>query len=144
MQPQVLLGDAMKQSEELNSQPQLQDYDRIQESEIQKTYRNNFEKQELEPTKDASEHGFRVYKVDQNIKQISLKIMSSQQILYKFTDFISDYRDVRDTNVLNMSLLNNVINVIKDLIGFIFGCEYSKIVTSGSIFMFYFQIVRIR
>jgi hypothetical protein len=31
-----------------------------------------------------------------------------------------------------MSLLNNVINVIKDLIGFIFGCDYNKIISSGS------------
>lgn len=31
-----------------------------------------------------------------------------------------------------MSLLNNVINVLKDLIGFILGCDYSKIISSGS------------
>lgn len=62
--------------------------------------------------------------------------MSSQEILYKFTDFISDYKDSRDSSILNMSLLNNIINVIKDLIGFIFGCDYSKIVTSGSNFSF--------
>lgn len=58
--------------------------------------------------------------------------MSSQEVIYKFTDFISDYTDERDSKILNMSLLNNVINVIKDLIGFILGCDYSKIISSGS------------
>lgn len=31
-----------------------------------------------------------------------------------------------------MSLLNNVINVLKDLIGFILGCDYNKIISSGN------------
>jgi hypothetical protein len=63
--------------------------------------------------------------------------MSSQEILFKFTDFIADYQDQRDSKILNMSLLNNIINVIKDLIGFIFGCDYSKIISSGSTILFY-------
>lgn len=58
--------------------------------------------------------------------------MSSQEILFKFTDFILDYKNERDSKILNMSLLNNVINVLKDLIGFILGCDYSKIISSGS------------
>lgn len=58
--------------------------------------------------------------------------MSSQEILFKFTDFILDYKDERDSKILNMSLLNNVINVLKDLIGFILGCDYSKIISSGN------------
>lgn len=37
-----------------------------------------------------------------------------------------------------MSLLNTVINVLKDLIGFILGCDYSKIISSGSKILGYF------
>ena len=65
--------------------------------------------------------------------------MSSQEVIYKFTDFISDYKEERDRKVLNMSLLNNVINVVKDLIGFILGCDYSKIISSGSNYSLYFR-----
>ncbi len=37
---------------------------------------------------------------------------------------------------LNVFLLNNVINVLKSLIGFIYECEYSKIAESGSTYCF--------
>lgn len=63
--------------------------------------------------------------------------MSSQEVLFKFTGYIAEYspQEKSIANILNMSLLNNVINVIKDLIGFIFGCDYNKIISSGSIYI---------
>ena len=64
--------------------------------------------------------------------------MSSQEIIHKFTNFLYYYENNdRDNKTLNMSLLNTVINVIKDLIGFIYGCDYNKIFSSGSKSIFY-------
>jgi hypothetical protein len=60
-----------------------------------------------------------------------LKIISSQEILHKFIIFISIGKiDGRQTTTMN--LLNNVMNVMKDLIGFIFNCDYNTIISSGN------------
>ena len=112
---------------------------RIKDNEedlLKKKYQQYFNDEELELTKDASEHGFRIYKVDDSIKQIVLFIMSSQEIIYKFLCFIGNL-DMRRSSTeyrktLSVSLMNNVINVFRELIGFIYGCEYSKIASSGS------------
>lgn len=104
------------------------------EDEIIQDYESNFDKEELMPVKDASEHGFRIYKVEEPIREIALKIMSSQELIHKFTAFLIKFnpQNERDNKTLNMTLLNNIINVIKDLIGFIYNCDYHKIVSSGS------------
>ncbi len=35
-------------------------------------------------TIDSSQHGFRIYKIEEEIKQLALFVLSSQEILYKF------------------------------------------------------------
>ena len=35
-------------------------------------------------TTDSSQHGFRIYKIDEEVKQLALFVLSSQEILYKF------------------------------------------------------------
>jgi hypothetical protein len=79
-------------------------------------------------TTDSSEHGFRVYKISEEVKQLCLYVLSSQEILSKFTRLIGEYVTLEELlDQLNVFLLNNVISVLKNLIGFIYDCEYSKI-----------------
>lgn len=94
------------------------------EDEVEQTYESNFEKEELEAVKDASEHGFRIYKIDESIKEIALMVMSSQEIIYKFIKFLKyfNHESPADVKSFNMTILNTVINVIKGLIGFIYDC----------------------
>lgn len=98
-------------------------------------------------TPDSSQHGFRIYKIDEEIKQLALFVLSSQEIIYKFSISIARLRFFHE-EVLNggrfgssrkeelkieleedicVAVLNNVINVLKDLIGFIYDCEYAMI-----------------
>lgn len=60
-------------------------------------------------------------------------MLSSQEILSKFTQLIEDYSSLDElVKDLKVPLLNNVINVLKNLIGFIYDCEYNRIAESGS------------
>ena len=40
--------------------------------------------------------------------------------------------NVNEFKILDVFLLNTVINVLKELIGFIYECDYNKIASSGS------------
>ena len=57
--------------------------------EISATYNSFFEINELKMTTDSSQHGFRIYKIDEEIKQLALFVLSSQEILYKFCTSMS-------------------------------------------------------
>ena len=64
-------------------------------------------------------------------------ICSSQEILYKFICLIgmlknNNEENVNEFKILDVFLLNTVINVLKELIGFIYECDYNKIASSGS------------
>jgi len=52
--------------------------------EIEATYNSFFEINQLKMTLDSSQHGFRIYKIEEEIKQLALFVLSSQEILYKF------------------------------------------------------------
>jgi hypothetical protein len=67
------------------------------------------------------------------VKQLCLVVLSSQEILSKFSRLMGEYVTLEELlEQLNVFLLNNVISVLKNLIGFIYDCEYSKIAESGS------------
>lgn len=117
--------------------------------EVESTYNSFFEIDQLHMTTDSSQHGFRVYKIDEQIKQLALFVLSSQEIIYKFCvsmarlKFMENQPENRRQHLkeelkqeleedINVQVLNNVINVLKDLIGFIFDCDYAIIAESGN------------
>ena len=60
------------------------------------TYNSFFEINELKMTVDSSQHGFRIYKIDEEIKQLALFVLSSQEILYKFCLSMSRLRLLKE------------------------------------------------
>jgi hypothetical protein len=111
---------------------------------IENAYNSRFEKNKLGLTTDVSEHSFRIYKIGEEAKQLCLFVLSSQEILSKFTRLIGEYMTLDELlEQLNVFLLNNVINVLKNLIGFIYECDYNKIAESGSIY-YVIQTILIR
>lgn len=60
-------------------------------------------------------------------------MLSSQEIIFKFSCMLYEYETLHDLlQELTVFLLNNVINVLKSLIGFIYDTDYNKIAESGS------------
>ena len=68
------------------------------------------------------EHGFRIYKLSNEYKKLLLHVLSAQELLSKFTDFIKvkDAEFFRDN--MNFWLLSQVTNTLKELIAFIYNC----------------------
>ena len=82
--------------------------------------------------------------MNEDVKQLCLFVLSSQEILSKFSRLIGEYLTLDELlEHLNVFLLNNVISVLKSLIGFIYDCEYSKIAESGSKYIF-IKIIQIQ
>jgi hypothetical protein len=77
---------------------------------------------------ESAEHGFRIYKVSEEVKQLCLFVLSSQELIFKFIGLLNEYETIDDLlRELSVFLLNNVINVLKSLIGFIYDTDYNKI-----------------
>ena len=70
------------------------------------------------------------------MKQLCLFVLSSQELINKFIGLLTDYEIIDDLlRELSVFLLNNVINVLKNLIGFIYDTDYNKIAESGSTYL---------
>ena len=90
-------------------------------------------KTRLSMVNESAEHGFRIYKIGEDVKQLCLFVLSSQELVSKFIGLLTDYEKIEDLlKELSVFLLNNVINVLKNLIGFIYDTDYNKIAESGS------------
>lgn len=128
------IDDMIKeQDEEYEEGHSFEEEPEEKENGIEGAYNSKFDKSKLGLTLDSSEHGFRIYKVAEEIKQLCLFVLSSQEIISKFTKLIEDYSTLDELlKELNVFLLNSVIGVLKNLIGFIYDCDYAKIAESGS------------
>lgn len=59
--------------------------------------------------------------------------MSSQELLCKLTSFLDNFTDINDfLKDFSVFFLNNIINVMRSLIGFVYNCQYHKIAESGN------------
>lgn len=100
---------------------------------IKEAYESFFEKSQVKMVTKMEEHGFRIYKLNNEYKKLLLHVLSAQELLSKFTDFIK----VKDAGFfrenMNFWLLSQVTNTLKELIAFIYNCEYSAIVGNSPI-----------
>ena len=62
---------AIRSKDEVEDESEMQQINEMnkeinfdKDNEVEQTYESNFEKETLEAVKDASEHGFRIYKID--------------------------------------------------------------------------------
>lgn len=81
---------------------------------------------------EMNEHGFRVYKFPEEFKKQLLLVLSSQELLNKFTNFMAVPDESYILEYINFTLLNDITNLLKHLIGFIYNCNYDQIKVLGS------------
>lgn len=100
---------------------------------LNEAYNDRFLRTKLGLVSESAEHGFRIYKISEEVKQLCLFVLSSQEVLFKFCSMLNEYSSLEELlEELSVFLLNNVINVLKSLVGFIYDTDYSKIAESGS------------
>jgi hypothetical protein len=59
-------------------------------------------------------------------------VLSSQELINQFTTFMTVRNEGYIQKTLNFTLLNDVTNTMKSLVGFIYNCDYDQIKVLGS------------